>query len=344
MSNLTNNSAAYLTQFNTGLNLYFLIVTSSVGIPCNLVSIVVFAMLMKNKTNMGFLYTIQCLVDLFLILISLLFLRATSINLTTVGFDSLSDPMCRFFKFIRRYPVHLSAWMPVLITFDRFIFIFYGNLDKFKFMKKKLNLTIIIIVMFLVIAIVDIPNLMYYLPDRKIYPNGTLGPATVCTATFPVIFSSDMLSIFFRTYIPLSLMLFLNILMIRKIFNKSRAAINQTSLSRKEYQFTFAAMSFDAYFFCMNFPFSVFYVIYDINFYNGAFSGEFGALYSLLYTIFFNISFFEQSFSFFMYLAFNKLFREKILNFSTSRFYRRSTIRIQPTSNHQQQNNSVYTT
>ena len=329
MSNQTYT--AYLNQLNSNFNRIFFIMTTSIGIPSNIVSIIIFAQLMKHKTNMGFLYTIQCLVDLFLILVSVFLVRSTTINLYPVGLDSLSDPLCKFIKFIRRYPLHLSSWMPVLITFDRFIYIFYGNTDKFKFMKKKLNLTGIILVMFAILAIANIPNCFFYLPDRLIYPNGTLGPATFCTASFPIILESDIVSTFLRTYIPLTLMVFLNYLMIRKIFNKSRAAFNQNSLSRKEYQFTFAAMAFDVYFFCINFPFSVYYTIYDINNYMGTLKGEFGAYYQLLYTIFFNISFLQQTFSFFMNLAFNKLFRQKLLHM-TGKVNLFSTSRVQPST------------
>ena len=328
-----------MSTITNDMNRYFLIISTSIGIPCNLVSILIFSRLMKQKTNMGFLYTIQCLVDLSLILITLFLVRSTSVNLYPITLDSLSDPLCKFIKFIRRYPLHLSSWMPVLITFDRFIYIFYGNTDKFKFMKKKLNLAAIILVMFLILAILNLPNCFFYLPDRVAYSNGTLGPVTVCTASLPILISSDMISIFFRTYIPLALMLILNTLMIRKIFNKSRAAFNQTSLSRKEYLFTFYAMAYDVYFFVLNFPLSVYYVIYDLNFYMGTLTGDFGALLSFLNALFLNVSLCIQTLSFFMNLAFNKLFRQTFLHM-TGHFYGLSTSRVKPTS-HKSANNSV---
>ena len=329
MSNPTYT--AYLTNLNNNINRNFFIVTTSIGIPCNIAAIIVFSLLIKQKTNMGFLYTIQCLVDLFMILVSVFLIRSTTINLYPVGLEGLNDPMCKFIKFMRRFPIHMSSWMPVLITFDRFIYIFYGQSNRFKFMKKKLNLALIILAMFTMLAIVNVANLMYYLPDRVVYPNGTLGPVTTCTATYEVVLSSDMVSIFFRTYIPFSLMIFLNTLMIRKIFNKSRAAFNQTSLSRREYQFTFSTMAYDLYFLVLNFPFSAFYVVYDVYFYMGALTGEFGALYLLIYFVLFNISFCEQTFSFFMYFAFNKHFRQKVLHL-TGRVYGSSTTRVNPSN------------
>ena len=336
MSNQTYTE--YLTKLNSDVNKYFLIAAASIGIPCNLVSIFIFAHLIKHKTNMGYLYTIQCLVDLFLFFVSLFLVRSNFINLYPISLDTINDPMCKFIKFIRRYPLHLSSWMPVLITFDRFIFIFYGHGSRFKFMKKKLNITVIVLLMFTMLAIVNVPNLFYYLPDRVIYPNGSLGPSTSCTAAFGIVLSTDIISTFIRTYIPLALMVFLNTLMIYKVFKKTRTAFNQTSLSRREHQFTVSTMAFDVYFFLLNFPFSVFYTIYDVNNYMGSLKGEFGAYFQLVYSVIFNIATCQQTLSFFMYFGFNKLFRQKLLHL-TGAISGSSSSRVLPTSN--QRNNSL---
>lgn len=342
MSNLTYT--AFINKLNTDISTYFVITSSSIGIPLNILNIIVFSRLMYQKTNMGFLCTCQAIVDLMLFLITLLLARSSPF-IFPVSLDTLSDPMCRFIKYIRRLPLHISSWMAVLITFDRVIFILYGNGRKFKFMKKKTSLAAIMAVMFTSLAIIDIPNLFFYLPPRTVSANGTLGPATSCTASFPVLFSSDMISIFFRTYIPLGLMLFFNLLMIRKIFNNSRASFKQNSLSRKEFQFTFAVMAFDAYFFILNFPTSVFYILFDVNYYSGAFTvnPQFGALYNLLLGVMVNLSFCEQTFTFFMNFAFNKLFRQTLLHiigriFGISRF---TSIHPTTSNNSMSQNQSL---
>ena len=339
MSNLSK--AAYLNELSTDISTYFVITSSAIGITLNLLNIIVFSRLMHQKTNMGFLCTCQALIDLFLLLITLLLARSSPFIFPD-SLDTFSDPMCKFIKYIRRLPLHLSSWMNVIITFDRFIFIIYGNGQKFKFMKKKSSLAAIMAVIFTSLAILDIPNLMYYLPSRTVSPDGTIGPETSCIAPFPALISSDMISIFFRTYIPLCLMILFNLLMIRKIFNKNRSSFKQSSLCRKESQFTIAVMSFDAYFFILNFPLSVFYIFYDVHFYSGELSSnaEYAALYNLLLNVMVNFSFCVQTFSFFMNFAFNKVFRQTLLQLVGTLFGIASLRRIHPSSDKNNSNST----
>jgi hypothetical protein len=339
MSNQTNT--AYYNKLNTDISTYFVITSSAIGISLNLVNIIVFARTMHQKINMGLLCTCQATVDLVLLLITLLLARSSPF-IFPQSLDSVSDPMCKFIKYIRRLPLHLSSWMNVIITFDRFVFILYGNGQKFKFMKKKSSLATIIVGIFLFLAIIDFPNLLYYLPPRSVNPDGTLGPAATCIADFPALISSDMISIFFRTYIPLSLMLFFNVLMIRKIFRNSRSSFKQTSLSRKEANFTIAVMAFDVYFFVLNFPLSVFYILYDVHYYSGVLStnSEFGALYNLVLNVMVNFSFCVQTFSFFMNLAFNKVFRQTLLQLIGALFGIAGLRRIHPSSDKNNSNST----
>lgn len=178
------------------------------------------------------------------------------------------------------------------------------------------------------------PNLMFYLPPRTVSSNGTLGPVTTCVSTFPVLLSADIISMVFRTYIPISIMLFFNVLMIRKIFHNSRKTFRQNSLSRKELQFTIAVIAFDGYFFILAFPLSVFYIIYDVNYYSGMFTinPEFGAYYNMILNLIINVSVFVPTFSFFMNFAFNKVFRQTLLEL-TGRIFRIESLRqIYPSS------------
>ena len=324
---------AYYNKLNTDISTYFAITTSAIGIPLNLINIIVFTKLLHQKTNMGFLCLCQAIIDLFLLLDFFLLTRSSPL-IFPQSLDSYSDFLCRFVKYMRRLPIHLSSWMNVIITFDRFVFILYGNGQKFKFMKKKTSLAAIIIAIFVALAILDIPNLLYYLPARKVGIDGSLGPVTTCVATFPVLISTDILSIVFRTYIPLGFMLFFNLLMVRKIFRSSRSSFRQTSLCRKETHFTFAVMAFDVYFFILNFPLSVFYIIYDVNYYSGVLSSksELGALYSMIVGLMVDVSFIVQTISFIMNFAFNKVFRQTLLQLVGIAFRIESFRRIYPST------------
>ena len=124
-------------------------------------------------------------------------------------------------------------------------------------------------------------------------------------------------------------MIILNWLMIRKLFKSDRSTFKQNSLSRKEYQFTITVMAYDAYFLFLNFPVSVYYIMYDINLYSGALRGDpvMNAGYNLYNGIVVNLSFCVQVLTFFMYLAFNKLFRQELLRvFRLTQYFQTSQV------------------
>ena len=86
MSNLSSSAAAYgayLNKVGNDFQFYFNIVQWSIGIPCNIISIIIFARLLKNKTNMGFLYIWQCAIDLSLLLFFLFLFRSGSTNVVS---------------------------------------------------------------------------------------------------------------------------------------------------------------------------------------------------------------------------------------------------------------------
>lgn len=302
----------YLNQLGAHFNRYFLISSAAFGIPSNLVAMFIFSRLAHKKTNMGFLYTWQASIDLAVLLITFFVARSSSVFLP-FSLANLNDSMCKFVIFARRYILHASSWMPVLITFDRFTFVLYGHSRRFKFLKNKCFLVVIILIMLTLLAILDIPNLMFYLPANTSNPS--------CMADRNIVLSSDMISIVLRTYLPFLIMIVLNALMVHKIRESSRRTFKQTAVGRREYHFTLATMTYDAYFLIFNFPLSVFYIFYDINLYSGAFTDRlFAAKYSLANSAFINFSFCEQTLTIFMYVAFNKLFRNELIRFCTKYF------------------------
>ena len=301
MSNSTSSELEYLKNILNVFEYYFNIVSSSIGIPCNLVSIIIFARLMRNKTNMGFLYMWQCIIDICVLLYFLFIARSKTMY--GINIYNQNEITCRLFNFLRRFILHASSWIAVLTTFDRLTFVLYGHNNRFRFLKNRRNLTLIILAIFTIIAILDIPNLLYRMKK-----------AGLCKPDFVVKFSSDFISILLRTYIPYGLMVIFNAIMVRKIFQKDNSVRSQTALSRKETQFTFAVIASDAYFLLMNFPISVFYILYDVNMYLGALEDMetvFFNKYNLANTVLSDFSFCEQTFTLFLYLVSNKLFRNE---------------------------------
>ena len=308
---MTNHSYAdYLNSIKENISGYFDIISFSIGIPCNIISIFIFARLMRNKNNMGFLYVWQCSVDLCVLLCSLFIIR--SHKTFGISLSDQSDLACKLFSFLRRFITHTSSWIAVITTFDRFTFVLYGHRDRFRFLKSKRNLIYMIFITFLMIAIMDTPNLFFH-----IMKNGQ------CNGDILFYVTSDIISILVRTYIPISIMVVFNIIMIRKIIEKSKSMSHQSPLSQKESHFTMSVIAFDVYSFILNFPLSLFFIFYDINLYLNSFQGNklFHAYYNIIFNITHDISFCKQTFSFLLYFACNKLFRNELLNI-IGRFFR----------------------
>lgn len=304
-SSSSSDYAASLTKLSTNINNYLSIILPSIGIPCNLISVFIFWRLRRNKSNMVFLGIFQSLVDAVLLLFVLLLFRSQY----TIGFSisAQTDGLCKLLTFIRRYIYIASSWMHVLITFDRVIFVLFLYRNRFRFMINRIKLTAMIFTLLLILALLNIPNFFFYLEG------------STCTSSDTIDLTTDIVSIIFRTYIPFILMIVFNLLLINKIFNKPKSKVNSklSALNRREFQLTFSVMMFDAYFFFVNFPLSVYFIFSDVNTYSGALDNNklFKAQYSLFSAITNNFAFFQQTFSFFLYFSFNKLFRSECIGF-----------------------------
>ena len=298
---------SYLNKVSAHLNGYSSLAMISIGVPGNLISLIIFSRLIQKKTNMGLLYTIQCIVDL----ISILFINVVSRMLAFnfgIQISTLNDSLCKLSIFMRRATLHFSVWMAVITTFDRFLFVLYEH--RFKFIRKKSILSSIILAVFIAIALIDIPNLMYYLNTST----------RTCTASNEIILSSDVISIVMRTYLPITIMLVFNIIMIRAVTKRtqtsssSSASLNKNGRIR-ERNFTLAVISYDLIVFITHFPISIAYIVYDVQLYSGSFQSNpfLAAVYNLAFNVFAFFSLLDQVLSFFTYIAFNKLFRQEFL-------------------------------
>lgn len=309
-NNSISSYEAYINNINNQMAYYYVFVSSAIGITGNLISMIIFIRLgIKNpKINMGLLYSCQTAIDMTMIIFGLLVFRGSPYLFGYLVLN-LNDAFCKIFMFLRRFMFHASSFMSVIISFDRFIFVFYEH--RFRFMKNKLILSAIIFGVMFIVALADGLNFFYYI-------GGTSKTSVLftCIATNDIAIASDILSMLLRTYIPLILMVVFNCLMIYYLYKSSGTAriVQNSSLMRKEHQFTIAAISCDVFFFLCNFPLSVFYFFYDANLYSGAFKTDstLSAVFSFYQSVFLNISLVFQSCSIVLYVVFNKLFRQEL--------------------------------
>lgn len=335
MSNSSiGNRIVYLKQINTDMNNYFVIVALLVGLPGNLFSAFIFARLIarhnKTKNNMGLLYATLCLIDFTSIAWILLVDKGYLTAYFGVSFASLGHSFCPLSTFMRRACLHFSSWMAVLITFDRYLFVFHPSRLK-RLRNRKLGLVGIIAAMLSLITLADIPNFYFY---RSVSTG-------VCTAVFGIVLSSDVISIVIRTYVPITLIVFFDLKMIFKIWKKNKLPTSSTTSATlhltkswtsppppplsstktnrlaRERLFTMAVISSGLIFSITHFPISGVYIAYDIKLYSGALSSDplVSIVYSLLLNAAANFSIFDQVFSILNYWTFNKIYRQEVARF-----------------------------
>ena len=177
------------------INFYSILLLSPMGIILNAFSVYIFSRPRLNKTNMGFLYLWQSVIDCIL-LIGFVFIYPT-IPIIDFNLDIASDFLCKSVSLFRRFILHSSSWITVLITLDRLLYVYFPSKDIF--LQKKRNLQIIILIMFALIIIIDFENFFYVLDIKTKNVTITEGNRTfvkivkfsVCTGLFQIVVLSD---------------------------------------------------------------------------------------------------------------------------------------------------------
>ena len=300
--NSSSQLAANLNFVASSIAYYDIIINLAVGVPLNLVNALVFTRLMlskTNKTNMGFLGLCQSIIDITMLVYFSLVVK--SMSFFAYNISNANEFLCKFVNISKRILTCLSSWMEVVTTFDRFIFVIFGHGGRFKFMKHKRYLALIIFGVLILNVLINITNLFYYIAKG------------ICTADNSISVASDMVLIIMRLYIPIFLMIVFNLFMIRIVLKKSRAV--ERHASKKEHLFTISVMIQDAYILLLVTPVSIYYILYDINLFSGAFNGNpvFTAAYNVFGNVTKDVAFYVQTFSFFIYLGSNKLYRHELL-------------------------------
>lgn len=213
--------------------------------------------------------------------------------------------LCKLLTFSRRFIIHASCWVTVFITIDRYLAICHQN--RFKFMSKKSIEALLILAIFLILAVLNIPNFFYYLPPRS---------GAVCTADQVASMSSEFISILVRNLIPLTLMLILNFLILRKMKVSSQINHRQNhTFSQREIQFTKSVVAYNVFFSICSFPITIYLILNNIYLYSGAYKSDLvlAAAYNLFFNIVLSFSHCKAYLTFFMNVGFNKVFRRELL-------------------------------
>jgi hypothetical protein len=321
----------YLNWLSNQMNFWLQLITVPLGIFFNLTSLYIFSRPRLNRTNMGFFYlnittwnTIALLFSFFLIDSKVVF-----------GYDLsiINDISCASVWFLRRFVRFVSPWLEVLVTVDRYIFICHTN--KFRFLKSKFYLSIIIAIICICLLLQSVPNLYYkiYISNevKNISNQSILIITKECKTTKEIALIGDLLPLFIKVLIPMVIMIILSVLLMRKVKEKKikkKNIKNSNSISSKEMQFAITIIGMNATFIAINLPLSFMNSFRSI--YNNLLAKQINStlattIINFLYSLSFQIANFYYSFMIFSYLIFNKLYMNEILD-----LFRMSKLKNEP--------------
>nr|QVK45689.1 G protein-coupled receptor [Proales similis] len=298
------------------LDFYLSAVLYPLGIVQNFCSLYLFSRPNLNKTNMGFLYTWQTAVDIATLLLFGFFVFST--YLFNFQLFTYSDFLCRFLGFTRRWLLHASSWITLLITFDRYMLMCHpGRLPELRKSHKRQSL--LIVLMLCLIGLVDVENLFYYLEVTGNYQNATHNESQSgqlllrCTATPLVAALSDFISILMRTYVPFAIMTVLDVVIVRRLVKSKNQAQRRGAVNRERH-FTIVVLGFNFLFFLFNFPLSLIFIVMNVyKLGQIELAPVYAAVLNLVFLCSVQLSLFIKCFSFVFNLAINHLFRDEAL-------------------------------
>jgi hypothetical protein len=183
MIRLNINEMAYIERIEHFENLFLKytgLIMSPIGLMLNTLMIIVYSRKSFRKTTMGFYYVILGFFDN----IAIISLFTGSYRLTTgLDFLTLSELSCRLTMYFVRMTQQIPGWIEVLITYDRLAFVAYPN--RFQFLRSRLNITLMIAGIILVLCCVNSVNLWLVVTEK------TLGAFKSMNSTSSIKSASD---------------------------------------------------------------------------------------------------------------------------------------------------------
>ena len=297
------------------INFYFLAVAIPFGCLTNLLSFIVFCRKrLNNDSNIGFYNQCFCMSNFITMLFSLLMYSGLFFPF---DFNTDSDWSCQFIMYSRKTIRELSPLLELFFTLDRFFRVCSPR--KMLFLKKKLNIFIIICIMLASMLAANFANAFFYVKEtRSVYLND-LNQSKVliqksCVANMTYTLISDFVLCFLRCFFPMIAMTILSILTIRKLNESSKVRTKITTETKKvnkDNQFTRSLIIVNLFFVIFNFPLAFIYVVKDIYFYAASANYTY-IIINFLWAMSFNLATLHYLSFFFLNYLFNHRFRSEV--------------------------------
>jgi hypothetical protein len=303
-----------LKVISNNLIFFITVIIMPLGILLNSFAIFVFTRpnLNKSTSNMSFLSIIQLIIDIMILLSNIFIFR--SVQLFKYDIYSLTEFGCRFLNLYRRFILHASSWTALFITFDRFLFIIYRSM--FNIMSKKRIILIVLGSIYLLLFCLNGIHFFYFLEINQTFKNSSESNITrklVCKSSFEIDLASDIMTLLLRTYIPVAIMVVLNMIIIRIVLISKSKMGSKKKKSSKETKFTLSVILSNIFFILFFLPLLIFYILYYVHRFSGKIDKKYEQDLDFYYQCALIFAYFYQCFEFFIIYMFNILFRNEVM-------------------------------
>ena len=271
----------------------------SVGLLTNTLGLLIFTKKKLNKSsNMGSMHAILCIFNLPPLVNSLILEQLFPM----LGIDLLSYSAwtCKLVSFWLRFSLDLSPVQQQIITF----MIYLCVKDPVKYLRCYKKLKTVFLVVFLALFSVNLPFLF---KEIKLE-----GEQLKCTGPDYLILLSDISNLLIRYLIPLVFMIMMNLIIIYQYFESKKVFC--TIKSRSPKSFLLSVVIFNCMFIVLNLPLAVLELSSYFKFLLASKTGQdvFSRLNNVL-LLALSLSYLCYSFTFFVHLSFNKLFKRQFI-------------------------------
>ena len=227
-----------LTKESNTLTFYCVIIIGSFGIIVNLMNIKVSRCKEMQRTTMGFFNVRLSIFNA----LSIAFVGFIWGFPQSIGYQVIvltSDSACKIIPYLTRIMSQMSSWLLVMASFDRMLMLLSykskNNVRDPQEIKDTKKHSLRIKVLFLLICLVNIPNLFFSHNTQIIFDtitNKTLPKVTLCTSTPTVILLRDIVTRFSYGLLPFILQIAISAILIYRL-RKLDGLMHTVSINRE---------------------------------------------------------------------------------------------------------------
>ena len=299
-----------LTSLSDQFAYYSCLTFVNVGYLSNILNIVVCSRKKLRKTSMGFYNITMSIFNILNFVMGYLQYFPETIGNPNLYF--VSSLSCALISYILRCVVQMSAWLNVMVSFDRTLCLWHAK-NRFKSLKNKTKLFLIVLSLCAVICAINLPNAFYNITFQTTLDSATnqTSTETNCAAPSQLIgLVRDTIGQVMRSVLPVILEAILSTLLVYKII-KTRKNLNSFRPLSREYKFAFTIVMLNVTFLVTQTPLLIltFYVAQQ----SSATPREM-AIAKFAYKVALLFSAYLFSSIFFVNVFFNKQFLKEIYN------------------------------